>query len=218
MSVNLDNLLLNKKGLNSLKEKIKKTGGSDFDGESKYLKLKDGESIRIRFLQELFDDAKTYNPKNGIALIFEQHVSPHDFARKALCTMESEGKCWACEQTVLPDVGRRWRARQRLLINVLVRDQNKVKILEQGFGERNIGSILVELSEIFGGITGFDCQLVRKGAGLDTSYRLINLPASDLDVSKFEVYNLYDCVKYVSYADQADYYTTKSETSQWLTS
>ena len=61
-----------------------------------WFSLKDG-SVKVQFLQELGDEAPNYNKDRGKAVYLVEHVSPYDFRKKALCTYESDGRCWACE-------------------------------------------------------------------------------------------------------------------------
>lgn len=53
--------------------------------------------IRVKFLQELHEDAPNYDSSRGSALFLVEHVSPHNFRRRAECTFDTEGRCYACE-------------------------------------------------------------------------------------------------------------------------
>ena len=110
------------KGLKDLNKALDKpvySGGDENKG--RWLKIEDGDSVKIRFLQELDPDSPTYNDKLGCGFIALEHTNPKDYRRKALDTMETEGRDWANEQHRKdPKAG--WKARTRLYINVLVDD------------------------------------------------------------------------------------------------
>ena len=80
------------KAINALLEKPK------YDNEGpkvKWLKLADGQSAKIRFIEELDEDSANYSQDRGLALVVKEHVNPKDYKRKAVDTMESEGRYWA---------------------------------------------------------------------------------------------------------------------------
>lgn len=52
---------------------------------------------KIRFLQELDTDMRNYDSKRGTALFLVEHVSAVDFKRRAECSYDAEGRCFACE-------------------------------------------------------------------------------------------------------------------------
>lgn len=207
------------KSLDAIKKKVAdKSGG--FDGESPFLTLKDGDSFVIRFLQEIGDDNDHYDERRGLMAVVQEHTSPKDYKIRAVCTMEEEGRCWACEQESLPEIGKKWKPRLRFYTNVLVRtdDGPKVKILAQGFGDSNIGQDLIAFSEEYEGLGGQDFKLTRKGSGMnDTKYQLIPKAPSPLtdEEAELEVKDLAKFVKYVSYENQADFYggNTKADDS-----
>lgn len=62
-----------------------------------WFSLKNGETKYIRFLQEFDTDQRNYDSTFGTAVFLTEHVSPEEWSRKALCTMDDEGRCFACE-------------------------------------------------------------------------------------------------------------------------
>ena len=132
------------KDLNKALDKPTYNGGDE--NKARWLKVEDGESVKIRFLQELDADSPNYNDKLGCGFIALEHTNPKDYRRKALDTMESEGRDWANEQHRKdPKVG--WKARTRLYINVLVDDGKEVPyvaILSQGTSGKTITPTLIE--------------------------------------------------------------------------
>ncbi|MFM7984468.1 MAG: hypothetical protein ACKPKO_34600, partial [Candidatus Fonsibacter sp.] len=96
------------------------SGGGE-SNKGRWLKLDDGESVKIRFLQELDPDSPEYNDKLGLGFIAVEHTNPKDYRRRALDTMDSEGRDWA-EEMHRKDPKAGWRARLRFYCNVVVDD------------------------------------------------------------------------------------------------
>lgn len=213
------------KSLDKLRSRV--TEKNSFDGESPFLTLKDGETATIRFLQEFDDSLPGYDERRGTIYWGDEHVSPKDFKLRAVCTMDSDGKCWACEQVHLPEIGKKWKPRMRFYANVIVRGvdggEDKVKILAQGFGDKNVGKMLIGFSDEYEGLSGQDFKLSRSGSGMnDTSYMLIPkapkaLSADDL---KHEVKDISRYAKYVPYENQADFFNGNAKeedsTESWV--
>jgi hypothetical protein len=157
----------------------------------------------------------------------DEHVSPKDYKLRAVCTMDSDNKCWACEQVNLPDIGKKWKPRTRFYANVIVRGadgaEDKVKILAQGFSDKNIGSMLIGYSDEYEGLGGQDFTLTRKGSGMnDTSYMLIPkapTPLSEADQAH-EVKDVSRYAKVIPYEQQADFFNgvakEEDSTDSWV--
>ncbi len=181
------------------------------ENKARWLKVEDGESVKIRFLQELDADSPNYNDKLGCGFIALEHTNPKDYRRKALDTMESEGRDWANEQHRKdPKVG--WKARTRLYINVLVDDGKEapyVAILSQGTSGKTITPTLIEYAGEMGSITNTVWRIKRNGMKTDTSYTIIPLAKDEtpFDFSAFELYDLEKtAVRNVPYAEQESFY------------
>lgn len=196
-------------------------GGSDFGDESPFLTLKDGESVKIRVLQELDEAFVTYNKRRGQALAVYEHSKPNDFKKKAICTKDEEGKCYGCERYASnpqDDVIKKWKPKLRLYTNVIVRGTgdtpDKVKVLSQGFGGKSAGNAILEIGAEFEGVCGMDMKFSRKGSGMnDTEYTIFPLAAKAMSKAdqEFEVIDLSKLIKSVAYADQAAFYGDDSE-------
>lgn len=200
------------KSLSAIKAKAEEKSKFTGDGESPFLTLKDGETAAIRFLQELDEDSPLYDDRRGTVAVVEEHTSPKDFKLRAVCTYEAENRCWACEQTTIPEIGKKWKARMRFYANVIVRGDagDKVKILAQGFSAKNVGSMLIDMAEEYGNLGGQDFKMSRKGAGMnDTSYSLLPRPPKPLSKAdgELEVIDLSKFIKYVPYESQAEFYS-----------
>ena len=74
------------KNINALVDKPKYEGNG---AKVRWLKLADGQSVKIRFIEELDEDSSNYNDKRGLALVVKGHTNPKDYKRRALDTMEA---------------------------------------------------------------------------------------------------------------------------------
>lgn len=202
------------KGLAAIQAKIdadeaRRGEGGDFV-KAEWFKLADKQSARVVFLQELDEDSPNYSAKNGVGEVVVEHSNPQNFKRKAECTLEDEGQCWACEQH-RKDYKAKWGQKSRLYINALVLgaddDEHKVVILSQGLSDSQISPALFEQAGEFKTITDRVFKIKRSGAGFnDTSYILTALTPHDLDVEKYEVYDLDKIIRKVPYDQQAAHY------------
>lgn len=180
------------KGLNQVMDKPQSSGG---DGtKARWVKLEDSESVKVRFLQELDPDSPTYNEKAGLGFIAVEHTNPKDYRRKALCTMEDQGKCYGCEQH-RKDYKAGWKGRTRLYINVLVDDGKEdpyVGILSQGSSGKTVTPTLIEYAGEMGSITNLMWRIKRTGTKTDTSYTIIPLAKDEsaFDIAALDLYDL----------------------------
>ena len=197
------------KDLNKVMDKPQSSGG---DGtKARWVKLEDAESVKVRFLQELDPDSPTYNEKLGLGFIAVEHTNPKDYRRKALCTMEDQGKCYGCEQH-RKDYKAGWKGRSRLYINVLIDDGKEdpyVGILSQGSSGKTITPTLIEYAGEMGSITNLMWRIKRTGTKTDTSYTIIPLAKDEtpFDFTSLELYDLEKtAVRHVTYAEQEAFY------------
>lgn len=197
------------KDLNKALDKPQPTGGSE--SKARWVKLEDGESVKIRFLQELDPDSPEYNDKMGLGFIAVEHTNPKDYRRKALCTMEDQGKCWGCEQH-RKDYKAGWKGRSRLYINVLVDDSKEepyVAILSQGSSGKTVTPTLIEYAGEMGSITNLMWRIKRSGTKTDTSYTIIPLAKDEekFDSSGLELYKLEEtAIRDLPYANQEAFF------------
>ena len=183
------------KGLKDLNKALDKPQSSGEGGaKGRWLKIEDGESLKIRFLQELDPDSPHYDQKLGLGFIAVEHTNPKDYRRKALCSIDDQGKCWACDQHK-KDYKAGWKGRQRLYINVLVDDGKEdpyVAILSQGHSGKTITPTLIEYANEMGSISNLMWRVKRTGSKTDTSYTAIPLAKDekDFDKSGLELFEL----------------------------
>ena len=208
------------KAMNAQMEQKSHTGDSQ---KGRWLQLKDGQSLKIRFLQEIDPDSSTYVEKAGLAFIAIEHTNPNDYKRKALCTIEDQGRCFGCEQH-RRDPKKGWKGRQRFYANVLVDDGTEepyVAIFSQGVGPKSATQEVVSYAGETGSITNLNWKLKRTGEKTDTNYSIIPLPTANAAAIDFDKYELFDlaktAVRDVEYAEQENFYlgiTSDSSTSE----
>lgn len=188
--------------------------------KSVWFSLKDGESAKVRFLQELDQESTGYSEKNGVGFIAVEHSSPADFRRKALCTA-NEGACYGCEQNRLSyqndtEEKGKWKQKSRMYINVLVDKAGEepfVAILSQGNSAKAVTPTVIEYATESGTITNRWWKITRKGAGLsDTSYTIMAYdPKDDVNAEEYELFDLKSVVREVAYEDQEAHYGARRE-------
>lgn len=208
------------RGLKDLNKALDKPTYNDSDStKGRWVKLEDGESVKVRFLQELDPDSPSYNQKNGLGFIAVEHTNPKDYRRKALCTMEDQGKCYGCEQH-RKDYKAGWKGRSRLYINVLVDDGKEdpyVAILSQGSSGKTVTPTLIEYAGEMGSITNLMWRIKRNGSKTDTSYTIIPLAKDEtpFDFAALELFDLEKtAVRHVPYAEQEAFYMGDSNNEE----
>lgn len=215
------------KGLKSIQDHNRqiedRKAASENRVKATWLSLQDGESVRIRFLQELDEDSETHSDKNGVGFLAVEHTSPKDYRRKAVCTAD-EGGCYACDQARAASSKEErapWRQKTRLYINVLVdngKDDPYVAILSQGTSGKSITPTLLEFALENGQITNRWWKVKRTGKEMsNTSYSLIPFDAKG-DLPSIEDYEVFDLekavIRNVPLAEQSSFYNNEQENAQ----
>ena len=201
------------RGLNALNEQMEKPDYSSEGQKGTWLKLNDGQSVKIRFMQEIDPNSENYNEKAGTAFIAVEHTNPDHYQRKALCSIEDQGRCFGCEQN-RRDPNSKWKGKKRFYANVIVDDGVKepyVAILSQGLGPKAITESVIAWAGETGSITNTNWKVKRTGSGpTDTSYSAIPLPTAENTAINFEKYELFDlektAVRDVPYEEQESFY------------
>lgn len=204
------------KGIAARMEANESQGNSDDGVKTVWFKIDDKQSAKVIFLQELDADSTNYSEKNDLGFVAVEHNNPDDFKRKALCTLEDEGKCWACEQH-RKDYKAGWKQKSRLYINALVdngKDDPFVAVVSQGLSGKQITPALIEQSGEMGTITDKYMKIKRTGSGLsDTYYTLTPLAQHKENVEDYELFDLDKVVRKVSYDQQAAHYLESNNSS-----
>ena len=199
-------------GLAALNKQMEVKTSSNDGVKGRWLQLKDGQSLKIRFMQEIDPDSPSYIEKAGLAFIAVEHTNPKDYKRKALCTIEDQGRCYGCEMHRRdPKAG--WKGRSRFYANVLVDDGEEdpyVAIFSQGAGPKSATPEIINYAGETGSISNLNWKLKRTGTATDTNYSIIPLPTADakpIDLEKYELFDLAKtAVRDVEYTEQENFY------------
>jgi hypothetical protein len=198
------------KGLKNINALLDKPKSESSGIKVRWVKLADGQSAKIRFIEELDVDSANYNEGRGLAVVISEHTNPKDYKRKAACTMESMGRCFGCEMARKePKSG--WRARLRFYCNVLVDDGLEspyVAVWSQGISKQSAFNTIREYALETGSISNLVWKLKRNGQGTETNYTLIP-SAPDSEPFKWEnveSFNLEKVVREIPYPEQEAFY------------
>lgn len=202
-------------GLKKMQEAVApKERQQQYDGpQRRFVTVADGQSVRLRFLQELDEDSPGYNEKAGTGFLAVEHRDPKDFKKRVECTIDSEGVCWACDQHK-KNWKAGWKQKTTLYVNVLLLNdapegEDQVAILKQGNGPKTVVGWLLEYAGDNGTITDSVFKLKRTGTGLtDTSYQLTpgKTDTERFDVSQYELIDLDSVLNRVPSAEMAAYF------------
>jgi hypothetical protein len=198
------------KGLANINALIDKPKYDSDKPRVRWLKLTDGQAVKIRFIEELDEDSPSYSADRGLSLVVKEHTNPKDYRRKAVDTMESEGRDWA-EEMHRKDPKAGWRGRLRFYCNVLVDDgieEPYAAIWSMGVSKQSAFNTIREYALETGSISNVQWKLKRSGSGTETSYTLIP-SAPDSEPFKWGTVEPFDidlALNHVPYAEQEAYY------------
>jgi len=212
------------KGLQALKQQVDRANNSGDGEKTQWVKLAGGESVKIKFLQEIDPDSPLYDDEKGLLFMATEVSKPGDFRVKCLDSQEDEGKSfgWEMHNKMRGTEGYKngWIPKQRLYANVLVDDgvnPPHVRILSQGMSGKSITPALLQYADDNGSITDLVFRITRTGTAVqDTSYSLTLLPKATMDVPDDIV--LYDletvAVRRVPYAEQHAFFFPEEEKNE----
>jgi hypothetical protein len=195
------------KNINALVDKPKYEGTGT---KVRWLKLADGQAVKIRFIEELDEDSANYNEARGLALVVSEHTNPKDYKRKAVDTMDTEGRDWA-EEMHRKDMKAGWRARLRFYCNVLVDDGIEapyVAIWSMGVSKQSAFNTIREYALETGSISNLTWKVKRNGQGTETSYTLIpsGPDKEPFNWGEIEPFPLEKALNKIPYAEQEAFY------------
>ena len=198
------------KGLANINALLDKPKYDEGKPRVKWLKLADGQSVKIRFLEELDEDSANYSADRGLAMVVKEHTNPKDFRRRAVDTMETEGRDWA-EEMHRKDPKAGWRGRLRFYCNVLVDDgieEPYVAIWSMGVSKMSVFNTVREYAIETGSISNLQWKLKRSGQGTETSYTLIpSAPDTEpFDWNSVEPFPIEMALNKIPYAEQEAFY------------
>jgi len=176
----------------------------------RWLKLEDGQSVKVRFANEVSADSPHYEEGRGLAIVVQEHQNPKDFKRSAICTQEDQGRCFACEMAQRePKSG--WRGRFKFYTNVIVDDGMEdpyVAVWKMGVAKASTFNTIREYVSDSGSLSNVTWRLKRNGKGTETNYVLIPTKEDSeaFNWSPFELTNLEHVVRDIPYAEQESFY------------
>lgn len=206
------------KGLKAMEQAIDKPKSSvESSGiKVRWLKLEDGQSAKIRFVNELDSDSPNFDESRDMAIVVSEHTNPKDYKRKAVCSQDSEGRCFGCEMARKETMedrkrGGSWRPRLRFYTNILVDDGLEdpyVAVWSQGVGKQSAFNSIREYALDTGSISNLTWRIKRQGTGTDTTYVLLpTAPDTEpYDWKDIDPFNLEKVVREVPYAEQESFY------------
>lgn len=198
------------RGLKNIEAILEKPNVESTGIRARWLKLEDGQSVKIRFVNELDGDSPHYDDRLGLAIVVSEHTNPKDYKRKAACTMDTEGRCYGCEMARRePKSG--WRARLRFYTNILVDDGLEdpyVAIWSMGVSKAATFNTIREYALESNSITNLSWKLKRNGKGTETTYILLpTAPDTEsFDWTNIEPFNLEKVIRELPYAEQESFY------------
>jgi hypothetical protein len=200
------------KGLKNINALLDKPKYDEDSPRVRWLKIADGQAVKIRFVEELDEDSANYNAERGLALVVKEHTNPKDYKRKAVDTMDSEGRDWA-EEMYRKDYKNNagWKGRLRFYCNVLVDDGMEdpyIAIWSMGVGKQSAFNTIREYALETGSISNITWKLKRNGVSTETSYTLIpSVPdAEPFNWGELKPYPLESALKNIPYAEQEAFY------------
>lgn len=198
------------KGLKNINALLDKPKYDSDKPRVRWLKLADAQSVKIRFIEELDEESANYNESRGLSLVVKEHTNPKDYRRKAVDTMDSEGRDWA-EEMHRKDPKAGWRGRLRFYCNVLVDDgieEPYAAIWSMGVSKMSSFNTIREYALETGSISNLTWKLKRNGQGTETSYTLIpSAPDSEpFAWGGVEPFDLELALTQIPYAEQEAFY------------
>jgi hypothetical protein len=198
------------RGLKDISALMDKPKYENTGAKVRWVKLDDGQSVKIRFVEELDADSASYAEDRGLSVVISEHTNPKDYKRKAACTIDSEGRCFGCDMARKePKSG--WRSRLRFYCNVVVDDGREdpyVAVWSQGISKQSAFNNIREYALDTGSISNLEWKLKRNGQGTETNYTLLpSKPDSEpFAWNGIEAFNLEKVVRDVPYAEQEAFY------------
>jgi hypothetical protein len=200
------------KGLKNINAILDKPKYDESRPKVRWLKLADGQSVKIRFIEELDEDSPSYSADRGLALVVKEHSNPKDYKRKALDTMDAEGRDFAEEMYRKdPKANSGWKAKLRFYCNVLIEDgieEPYVAIWSMGVSKQSVFNTIREYALDTGSISNLQWKLKRNGVGTETNYTLIpSKPDTEpFSWSGIAPFPLESALNKVPYAEQEAFY------------
>lgn len=200
------------KGLKNINALLDKPKYDENRPRVRWLKLADGQSVKIRFIEELDEDSASYAEGRGLALVVKEHSNPKDYRRKAVDTLDTDGRDFAEEMYRKdPKANAGWKAKLRFYCNVLVDDgieEPYVAIWSMGVSKQSVFNTIREYALDTGSVSNLTWKLKRNGQGTETNYTLIpSVPDKEpFEWAGVEPFPLESALNKIPYAEQEAFY------------
>lgn len=150
--------------------------------EFKWFKLEDGESVKVRFLQEIDYDAPGYSEKNDVGFMATiiNPPGPEGWKHRFVLDEENEGLLLRIKD---------WPKKQRFYINMLVERDGEWVQEVWDTSKANVRQLL-EWSAELGGLTKNDFKITRSGKGTSTNYIIMGKAEAEFDPEEYEMVNV----------------------------
>jgi hypothetical protein len=169
------------------------------------------DAVLVQFLQELDPSASGYDEAKGLAVAAVEHEAPgpKGYLARALCTIDSEGQCYACERRKA-DYQEGWKTKTNLYINALVtlpgQKEPVTRVISRNFNQ-SFAQQLMDVAVEDGSITDTVFKITRHGSGTQTVWVLSATKTPVVDTADAEVFDLKETVlRDVSYEKQPEYF------------
>lgn len=204
------------KGLKAINETMERPKQAQASYQkTNWLKLSDGQSVKVRFPNELDEESPNFDAERGLAVVVAEHTNPKDFKNKAVCTQDDDGRCFGCEMHQRENASGNkeykggWRPKLRFYTNVVIEgDTPEVAVWSQGVSTKSAFNMLREQAMETGSISNVSWKMKRNGVGTETSYLLMpSAPDSEPhNWDGIELFNLEKVVRTVAYPEQEAFY------------
>lgn len=183
-----------------------------------WLKMADGEQVRLWILQELDRGAENYLEQNGIGLMATEHSNPDNWRKKALCTASEDSQCLGCEKNRAREKG--WYAKSRIYLNVLVERKDgtrEVAVMSQANGPRStVAPAILDLAVEENTITNRWYKLTKNDDGKSYQFSFSLKESKDVDPADYtdQLSDLHKAVRNIPYEEQFDFYFAVDENEE----
>jgi hypothetical protein len=184
---------------------------AEYFGWDKNKKAPNPDQILVQFLQEFDPSAAGYDEEKGLAVAAVEHEAPgpKGFMRRALCTQDSEGQCYACERK-RADYQEGWKTKTNLYINALVDYNGKGNpepvVISRNFNQ-SFAQQLMDVAVEEGTITDTVFKITKHGTGTQTVWVLSATKQAVWDTAGHDTFNIKETVlRDVEYDKQPAYY------------
>ncbi len=181
--------------------------------KANWFKIKNNETLAVRFLGELDENSPNYRPEHGTFLGAVEHQcpGPKGFLSRALDTTETdpEGRDYAVQmykKTGEAD----WRKRENFYINVAVDrggSKPEVEIMSRNLHSDFVDELVEFAEDNENSISDTTFEITRKGSGPQTKWKLKPSKTQELNVDGLEIWKLDEyAVRHIPYEEQAEFY------------